>query len=157
MEVTRLPSGVTILNDAYNANPDAMRAAIETLAVMAAGGRGLAVLGYMTELGGDADRLHEAAGGQAAAAGVAALIVVGDEAVPMLAGAKSVSSWTGELVHVPDAASAVQAVRSRMRAGDVVLVKASHSIGLEQVALALTGERPLPDDQARPGAEDPAR
>jgi UDP-N-acetylmuramoyl-tripeptide--D-alanyl-D-alanine ligase len=157
MEVTRLPGGVTILNDAYNANPDAMRAAIETLAVMAAGGRGLAVLGYMTELGGDADRLHEAAGGQAAAAGVAALIVVGDEAVPMLAGAKSVSSWTGELVHVPDAASAVQAVRSRMRAGDVVLVKASHSIGLEQVALALTGERPLPDDQARPGAEDPAR
>jgi UDP-N-acetylmuramoyl-tripeptide--D-alanyl-D-alanine ligase len=157
MEVTRLPDGVTIVNDAYNANPDAMRAAIETLAVMAAGSRGLAVLGYMTELGPEADELHEAAGAQAARAGVTALIVVGDEAAPMLAGAKSVSSWNGELVHVPDAASAVRAVRSRMRAGDVVLVKASHSIGLEAVALALTGERPLPPDQAESGKEAAAR
>ncbi len=151
MEVTALPDGVTVINDAYNANPDAMRAAIATLAGMAATGRGIAVLGYMTELGPEADALHEAAGMQAAQAGVAALIVVGDDAAPMLAGAKSVGAWPGELVHVPDAAAAVQAVRSRTRAGDVVLVKASHSIALERVALALTGERPLPDQQAAPG------
>jgi UDP-N-acetylmuramoyl-tripeptide--D-alanyl-D-alanine ligase len=156
MEVTRLPDGVTILNDAYNANPDAMRAAIETLSVMAASGRGLAVLGHMTELGADADELHRAAGAQAATAGVAALIVVGDQAAPMLDGAKAIRSFGGELVPVPDAVSAVQAVRSRMRPGDVVLVKASHSIGLEKVALALTGERPL-DDQAQPDEEDTAR
>jgi UDP-N-acetylmuramoyl-tripeptide--D-alanyl-D-alanine ligase len=156
MEVTRLPEGVTIVNDAYNANPDAMRAAIETLSVMAASGRGLAVLGYMTELGADADELHRAAGAQAATAGVAALIVVGDQAAPMLEGAKAIRSFGGELVPVPDAVSAVQAVRSRMRPGDVVLVKASHSIGLEKVALALTGERPL-DDQAQPDEEDTAR
>jgi UDP-N-acetylmuramoyl-tripeptide--D-alanyl-D-alanine ligase len=150
MEVTARPDGVTIINDAYNANPDAMRAAIAALAGMAARGRGIAVLGYMTELGPEADALHEAAGVQAAQAGVAALIVVGDDAAPMLAGAKSVGTWPGELVHVPDAAAAVQAVRSRTRPGDVVLVKASHSIGLERVALALTGERPLPDQQAAP-------
>ncbi len=143
MEVTALADGVTVVNDAYNANPDAMKAAIGALATMAAGGRGIAVLGHMTELGDQAGHLHEAAGAQAARAGVAALIVVGDEAAPMLAGAKSVGSWPGELVHVPDIAAAVEAVRSRMRPGDVVLVKASHSIGLERVALALTGERPL--------------
>jgi UDP-N-acetylmuramoyl-tripeptide--D-alanyl-D-alanine ligase len=143
MEVTALPGGITVINDAYNASPDAVRAAIGSLAGMARGGRGIAVLGEMAELGEQSGELHEAAGAQAAQAGVAALIVVGDEAAPMLAGAKSVGGWGGELVHVPDAAAAVQAVRSRMRPGDVVLVKASHSVGLERVALALTGERPL--------------
>ena len=143
MEVTTLADGVTVINDAYNANPDAMRAAIAALATMAGRGRAIAVLGYMTELGDQDRELHEAAGAQAADAGVAALIVVGDEAAPMMTGAKSVGSWPGELVHVPDVAAAVEAVRSRARSGDVVLVKASHSIGLERVALALTGERPL--------------
>lgn len=147
MEVTALPDGVTVLNDAYNANPDAMRAAIAALASMARNGRGIAVLGHMTELGEQEAELHEAAGVQAAQAGVAALIVVGADAAPMLAGAKSVGSWSGELVHVPDVAAAIEAVHSRTRPGDVVLVKASHSIGLERVALALTGERPLPAEQ----------
>jgi UDP-N-acetylmuramoyl-tripeptide--D-alanyl-D-alanine ligase len=143
MEVSALPGGVTLINDAYNASPDAMQAAIGSLAGMARAGRGIAVLGEMAELGEQSTELHEVAGAQAAEAGVAALIVVGDGAAPMLAGAKSVGSWNGELVHVPDATAAVEAVRSRMRPGDVVLVKASHSIGLERVALALTGERPL--------------
>jgi UDP-N-acetylmuramoyl-tripeptide--D-alanyl-D-alanine ligase len=144
MEVTRRPDGITIINDAYNANPDAMRAAIAALATMARGGRSLAVLGHMTELGEEEGVLHEAAGAQAAQAGVAVLIVVGDEAAPMLTGAKSVPGWSGELVPVADAAAAVDAVCSRMRPGDVVLVKASHSIGLERVALALTGEEEAP-------------
>ena len=144
MEVTERPDGVTIINDAYNANPDAMRAAIAALATMARGGRSLAVLGHMTELGEEEGVLHEAAGAQAAQAGLAVLIVVGDEAAPMLTGAKSVPGWSGELVPVADAAAAVDAVCSRMRPGDVVLVKASHSIGLERVALALTGEEEAP-------------
>jgi UDP-N-acetylmuramoyl-tripeptide--D-alanyl-D-alanine ligase len=100
------------------------------------------VLGQMTELGEQAEEFHEAAGVQAAQAGVAALIVVGDAAAAMLTGAKSVPAWAGELVHVPDRAAAVAAVDQRARAGDVVLVKASHSEGLENVALELTGERP---------------
>jgi UDP-N-acetylmuramoyl-tripeptide--D-alanyl-D-alanine ligase len=104
----------------------------------------------MTELGDAADRLHEEIGAAAARAGVAALIVVGEQAAPMLAGAKTVAAWQGELLAVPDAATAVRAAADRLRSGDVVLVKASHSIGLERVALALTGERPLTDEHEGP-------
>lgn len=143
MEVTRLPDGVTVVNDAYNANPDSVRAAIAALAAMSRGRRGFAVLGHMTELGDDADRLHAEIGADAAAAGLAGLIVVGDAAAPILAGARTVPGWRGELQHVPDAAAAVGALRDRLRDGDVVLVKASHSIHLERVALALTGEQPV--------------
>jgi UDP-N-acetylmuramoyl-tripeptide--D-alanyl-D-alanine ligase len=146
MEVTQLSDGVTVVNDAYNANPDSVRAAIAALKAMSRGRRGFAVLGHMTELGDDADRLHAEVGADAAAAGLAGLIVVGDAAAPMLAGAKSVPGWRGELQLVPDAAAAVGALQGRLRDGDVVLVKASHSIHLERVALALTGEEPLDGD-----------
>jgi UDP-N-acetylmuramoyl-tripeptide--D-alanyl-D-alanine ligase len=143
MEVTRLPDGVTVVNDAYNANPDSVRAAIAALQTMSRGHRGFAVLGHMSELGDDADRLHAEVGADAAAAGLAGLIVVGDAAAPILAGARAVPGWQGELQHVPDAAAAVGALRGRLRDGDVVLVKASHSIHLERVALALIGEQQL--------------
>jgi UDP-N-acetylmuramoyl-tripeptide--D-alanyl-D-alanine ligase len=149
MEVTRLPDGLTVINDAYNANPDSVRAALAALATMARGRRGFAVLGHMTELGDDADRLHEEIGAAAAAAGLAGVIVVGDAAAPILTGTKAVPAWQGELVHVRDAAAAIRAARDRLRDGDVVLVKASHSIGLERVALALTGELPGSDEEPR--------
>jgi UDP-N-acetylmuramoyl-tripeptide--D-alanyl-D-alanine ligase len=144
MEVTDRPDGVTIINDAYNANPESVRAALAALADMTAGRRGFAVLGQMTELGEESEEFHEEAGMLAAQAGVAGLIVVGAAAAPILTGTKAVPSWQGELLHVPDRAAAVTAVAERLRGGDVVLVKASHSVGLEAVALALTGERPLP-------------
>jgi UDP-N-acetylmuramoyl-tripeptide--D-alanyl-D-alanine ligase len=147
MEVTRLPDGVTVVNDAYNANPDSVRAAIAALARMSRNRRSFAVLGQMTELGDDADQLHADVGADAAAAGLSGLIVVGDAAAPILAGARTVPGWRGELLHVPDAAAAVGALRDQLRDGDVVLVKASHSIHLERVALALTGEQPLDGDR----------
>jgi UDP-N-acetylmuramoyl-tripeptide--D-alanyl-D-alanine ligase len=140
MEVTQRPDGVTVINDAYNASPEAMAAAIETLAVMARGRRSFAVLGPMYELGRRSRAIHEDVGGQAARAGVTGLIVVGDDAAPVLAGAKAEGSWHGELLWVPDVGSAVEAVTARLTPGDVVLVKAAHSAGLERVALALTGE-----------------
>ena len=144
MEVTERADGVTVINDAYNANPESVRAALNALAAMARGRRGFAVLGQMTELGETAEQFHRQAGAQAAQAGVAALVVVGAGAAPMLAGASAVSAWRGELLGVADGAAAVAALRQRLRAGDVVLVKASHSIGLERVALALTGEAEIP-------------
>ena len=140
MEVTTRPDGVTVVNDAYNANPEALGAALTTLAAMSRGRRAFAVLGHMTELGAQAGELHEQAGRQAARAGLAGLIVVGEEAAPMLAGAKADPSWRGELRQVPDAAAAVTEVERLARPGDVVLVKASRAANLQRVALALTGE-----------------
>jgi UDP-N-acetylmuramoyl-tripeptide--D-alanyl-D-alanine ligase len=140
MEVTERADGVTVINDAYNANPEAMAAAIETLAVVARGRRAFAVLGPMNELGSESRQRHEEAGELAARSGVAGLIVVGEDAAPMLAGARAERSWRGELLSVPDADGAVAALGNLLEPGDVVLVKASRSIGLERVALALTGE-----------------
>jgi UDP-N-acetylmuramoyl-tripeptide--D-alanyl-D-alanine ligase len=140
MEVTASPDGVTVINDAYNANPEAMAAALETLATVARGRRAFAVLGHMNELGDESPQWHEQVGGLAAQAGVAGLIVVGEQAAPMLTGAKAERSWHGELIGVPDAGSAVAVLGNLLAPGDVVLVKASRAAGLEQVALALTGE-----------------
>jgi UDP-N-acetylmuramoyl-tripeptide--D-alanyl-D-alanine ligase len=154
MEVTRRDDGVTVINDAYNANPDSMGAALTALAEMAGGGRSLAVLGHMGELGGNSAAWHEEVGALAARLGVAALIVVGDAATPMLAGAKAEPGWRGELVQVPDAAAAVAAAAERLGPGDTVLVKASKAEALWNVALALTGESPA--GQAPAGQEQAA-
>ncbi len=140
MEVTERPDGVTVINDAWNTNPEGLRAALAALAVMARGRRSYAVLGHMRELGGQADELNEQAGAEAARTGLAGLILVGEQAAPMLAGARSEPSWPGELLHVADGPAAVRALDERLRPGDVVLVKASRAAGLERVALALTGE-----------------
>jgi UDP-N-acetylmuramoyl-tripeptide--D-alanyl-D-alanine ligase len=140
MEVTRRPDGVAIINDAWNTNPEALRAALAALAVMAGGRRTFAVLSQMRELGPQSAELNEQAGAFAARTGLAGLIVVGSEAAAMLAGAKAEPSWPGELLHVADGPAAVRVLSERLRPGDVVLVKGSRAAGLERVALALTGE-----------------
>jgi UDP-N-acetylmuramoyl-tripeptide--D-alanyl-D-alanine ligase len=140
MEVTERADGVTVINDAYNANPEGMAAAIDTLAGVARGRRAIAVLGPMNELGSESRLYHEEVGALAARAGVAGLIVVGEDAEPMLSGARAERSWRGELLGVADADSALAALGNLLAPGDVVLVKASRAVGLERVALALTGE-----------------
>jgi UDP-N-acetylmuramoyl-tripeptide--D-alanyl-D-alanine ligase len=140
MEVTRRPDGVTVINDSYNANPDSVRAALNALASLAAGGRTLAVLGQMAELGANSARWHEEVGEYAAKTGAGLLIVVGDEAAPMLTGAKAHPGWPGEMLHVPDGQAALDALGTRLRPGDTVLVKASRAVGLWTVAEALTAE-----------------
>ena len=137
MEVTERGDGVTIVNDAYNSNPDSVRAALDTLRVMAGRGRAIAVLGEMAELGPQSEIEHERVGAHAVAGGVATLIAVGDGAAPILAGAKSAPGWAGEAIGVPDAAAAADLLRDRLGPGDVVLVKGSRVTGLERVAQAL--------------------
>ncbi len=141
MEVTERPDGVTVINDAYNANPEAMRAALSTLQIIARGRRAFAVLGYMTDLGPEEVPAHEQLGRDAASAGLAGLIVVGDAAAPILAGAKTHPTWRGELLGVSDTSAAIQAMRDRLRPGDAVLVKASRVAAIEGIALALAGEK----------------
>ncbi|WP_455357200.1 UDP-N-acetylmuramoyl-tripeptide--D-alanyl-D-alanine ligase [Streptomyces sp. SYSU K217416] len=143
MEVTERPDGVTIVNDAYNANPESMRAALRALAAMgeaakAEGGRTWAVLGAMAELGDESLVEHDAVGRLAVRLNVSKLVAVGGrEASWLQLGAYNEGSWGEESVHVSDAQAAVDLLRSELRKGDVVLVKASRSVGLERVALAL--------------------
>ncbi|WP_370412003.1 UDP-N-acetylmuramoyl-tripeptide--D-alanyl-D-alanine ligase [Streptomyces fradiae] len=143
MEVTERPDGVTIVNDAYNANPESMRAALRALAAMgrsaqAKGCRTWAVLGKMAELGDESLAEHDAVGRLAVRLNVSKLVAVGDrEASWLQLGAYNEGSWGEESVHVSDAQAAVDLLRSELRPGDIVLVKASRSVGLERVALAL--------------------
>ncbi|MFK4102433.1 UDP-N-acetylmuramoyl-tripeptide--D-alanyl-D-alanine ligase [Streptomyces sp. NPDC019531] len=138
MEVTERPDGVTIVNDAYNANPESMRAALRALAAMGKGRRTWAVLGKMAELGDEALAEHDAVGRLAVRLNVGKLVAVGGrEASWLQLGAYNEGSWGEESVHVSDAQAAVDLLRSELRPGDVVLVKASRSVGLEGVAQAL--------------------
>ncbi|MFE7270866.1 UDP-N-acetylmuramoyl-tripeptide--D-alanyl-D-alanine ligase [Streptomyces sp. NPDC057623] len=138
MEVTERPDGVTVVNDAYNANPESMRAALRALAAMGRGRRTWAVLGEMAELGDEALAEHDAVGRLAVRLNVSKLVAVGGrEASWLQLGAYNEGSWGEESVHVSDAQAAVDLLRSELRPGDVVLVKASRSVGLESVAEAL--------------------
>jgi UDP-N-acetylmuramoyl-tripeptide--D-alanyl-D-alanine ligase len=137
MEVSRRDDGVTVVNDAYNANPESMRAALATLGAMQ--GRHTAVLGVMAELGDDAARAHTEIGREVARAGVERLVVVGaDDAVARLHEAAAASGVDSHLV--PDVAAAAEMVTSGVAPGDVVLVKASRSAGLERVAASLVDD-----------------
>ncbi|KJY39174.1 UDP-N-acetylmuramoyl-tripeptide--D-alanyl-D-alanine ligase [Streptomyces sp. NRRL S-495] len=145
MEVVDRADGVTVVNDAYNANPDSMRAALRALISM--GGRGperrrtWAVLGEMRELGEDSLAEHDAIGRLAVRLDVTKLVAVGGrEAACMELGARNEGSWGEESVLVSDADAAVELLRSQLRPGDVVLVKASRSVGLEKVAEALLAD-----------------
>jgi UDP-N-acetylmuramoyl-tripeptide--D-alanyl-D-alanine ligase len=143
MELTSRPDGVLVVNDAYNANPDSTRAAIAALGHLASNGRrGIAVLGYMAELGDIAAESHAEAGRLAAEAGAALIVAVGDGAAPVLDGARATAGWQGETIALPDPAAAVAVLRNRVRPGDVVLVKASKSAGLWEVADGLLAEVP---------------
>ncbi len=142
MELRERPDGVLVVNDAYNANPDSTRAAIEALGhLTAAGRRGFAVLGHMAELGDIAGESHQEAGRLAARAGVAGLIAVGEQARPALDGARAEAGWHGEAIAVPDTSTAIEVLGNRLRPGDVVLVKASKSAGLWEVADGLLADQ----------------
>jgi UDP-N-acetylmuramoyl-tripeptide--D-alanyl-D-alanine ligase len=145
MEVSSRSDGITIINDAYNANPDSMRAALKTLADFGrrrGHGRTIAVLGEMLELGESSSQEHDAVGRLAVRLDVSQLVVVGEGAKPMHLGASLEGSWNDESVHVPDVDAAVAFLRGALRPGDIVLVKASRAAGLERVAAALTADDP---------------
>ncbi len=142
MEVVERADGVTVVNDAYNANPDSMRAALKTLAVMGDGKRRrtVAVLGHMGELGDAAREAHMDLGRFVVRLDVGQLVVVGPDAGGIHAGAVLEGSWGSESLHVDDVDAAVALLRAEVRPGDVVLVKASRSAGLERVAEALLAD-----------------
>jgi UDP-N-acetylmuramoyl-tripeptide--D-alanyl-D-alanine ligase len=147
MQVTTRPDGVTVIDDAYNANPDSMRAGLQALAWIAHGKstdprRSWAVLGEMAELGEDAVTEHDRIGRLAVRLDVSRLVVVGTgrSISAMHHGAVMEGSWGAETVSVPDADAALALLRDEVRPGDVVLVKASNAAGLGALAEALAAE-----------------
>lgn len=147
MEMSTSASGVTVINDAYNANPDSMKAALKTLAALGHSRgptcRTFAVLGEMRELGDQSQQEHDAIGRLVVRLDIDQLVVVGDKARALHLGACLEGSWDSESVWVPDIESAVALVNEEARAGDIVLVKASRAVGLERVASELLGAREL--------------
>ena len=132
-EETPLPGGGLLVNDAYNANPLSMTAALEHLSERAEGRRTVAVLGDMAELGSGAAAYHREVGAAAARSGVQVLIAVGPLAREYLAGAPDVpeARWA-ETVE-----GGLAALEPLLRPGDCVLVKGSRAVGLEALADAL--------------------
>ncbi|WP_061299157.1 UDP-N-acetylmuramoyl-tripeptide--D-alanyl-D-alanine ligase [Herbidospora cretacea] len=132
MEVTDRADGVTVINDSYNANPDSMRAAFAAMHALAAHRRKFAVVAALRELGDDAPELNAGVGHLAAGAGLEALVVVGENADQIIAGAPGA-------IHAPDVDTAVAELTGRLAPGDVVLIKGPRAAALEKVAEALLG------------------
>jgi UDP-N-acetylmuramoyl-tripeptide--D-alanyl-D-alanine ligase len=139
MEVTDRADGVTVVNDAYNANPESMRAALRTLAVMGRGGarRTWAVLGFMAELGDDTEEAHVELGRFVAGLDVSRLVVIGSAAAGIHAGAVERRAQGEWAVRVDDVDAAVRLLDGDLAPGDLVLVKGSRSVRLERLAARL--------------------
>lgn len=128
---------VLVINDAYNANPDAMRLALKTLAHLGRGHRTIAVLGEMRELGPDSARLHDEIGRLAVRLNISQLYVVGEGAAPMHHGASLEGSFGGESEYLDTVEEALAVLERTVAPGDVVLLKSSRDAGLRQLARPL--------------------
>jgi UDP-N-acetylmuramoyl-tripeptide--D-alanyl-D-alanine ligase len=137
MQVFRTADGVTIVNDAYNANPTSMAAALRAARGMAADGRWLAVLGEMAELGPFAAAEHDQVGELLARLDVGELVAVGHWGEAMASAAVDAGLAPQRVHATAGPAEAERVIRSLMRPGDVVLVKASRVVGLRRLADAL--------------------
>lgn len=140
MELQHSPENITVINDAYNASPDSMAAALKTLAEITRGkSRAVAVLGEMAELGEFADEEHDRIGRLIVRLNIDKLIVVGHAARHIHNAAGLEGSWDGESVLVESADVAYDLLREVLQAGDVVLVKSSNSAGLRMLGDRIAG------------------
>ncbi len=143
MEVRERADGVTVIDDAYNANPDSVRAGLKALAAIGRrrpGARTVAVLGEMRELGPTSMEEHDAVGRLAVRLDIHKLLVVGEAARPIHLGASLEGSWGEESVFVPDHEAALAWLRAELTPGDVVLFKASNAARLSDLAAAVLAD-----------------
>lgn len=136
-EVLRARGGFTVINDAYNASPDSMRASLATFASQAVAGRRIAVLGDMGELGDYADACHRGVGQAAAEAHLDKLVCVGELAALIAEGAADAGMDPARIVGARTVADVLEELDGRLEPGDAVLVKASHFMGLNRVVEGL--------------------
>ncbi|MFV0254401.1 MAG: UDP-N-acetylmuramoyl-tripeptide--D-alanyl-D-alanine ligase [Beutenbergiaceae bacterium] len=141
MQTADTDSGIRVVDDSYNANPDSMRAGLAAVAAMSASGRRIvAVLGEMLDLGAGADDEHERIGALAVQLGFTEVVVVGSGAEPMFTAVED----AGGSGHFVDSVAAARSLLSTLlRPGDIVLVKASNGAGLTHLADWLTTDLEL--------------
>jgi UDP-N-acetylmuramoyl-tripeptide--D-alanyl-D-alanine ligase len=152
-------NGVQVLDDSYNANADSMNVAIQTLYDFPCGGRRIAVLGDMAELGESGPAAHAEIGRRAAQLGVDHLFAVGKMA-PVVAGAAREAGLTRS-IEFGDIETAALAVKEFVRSGDVVLLKASRATRLERIGIILRGDQKATAEKPQTGrghgnADEPA-
>jgi UDP-N-acetylmuramoyl-tripeptide--D-alanyl-D-alanine ligase len=140
MQVLESSAGFWIINDAYNASPDSMRAALQTLAVLGkAGHRTIAILGQMAELGEFSNEEHDSIGRLVVRLNIDKLFVVGQEAKLIHMAASQEGSWDGESEFIESISNAYEIIHDRLMPGDIVLVKASNIAGLRFLGDDLAG------------------
>lgn len=137
MEMNECADGLIVINDAYNANPESMMSALETLTLIGArtGRRTIAVLGQMRELGDNSAHLHQQVG--AATKDIDLLVAVGAESEEIVTGRSGIPGDQRHAVHLESLEEAIRYLRHNVGSNDVVLIKASRSIGLESIATDL--------------------
>lgn len=130
-------NGALVIDDAYNANPDSMRAALSTLQQMDVKGRRIAVLGDMGELGEEAPSFHRSVGVFAARSGLDLLICVGGLAADIATSAVDAGMPEESVMLYPDKVSVIEFLSPLLNSGDVVLVKASHAMRFDLIVKGL--------------------
>ena len=140
MQLIESPAGYWVINDAYNASPDSMRAALQTLATLGKSGhRTIAILGQMAELGEFSNEEHDSIGRLVVRLNIDKLFVVGHEAKLLHMAAAQEGSWDGESEFIESISNAYEIIHDRLRPGDIVLVKASNIAGLRFLGDDLAG------------------
>jgi UDP-N-acetylmuramoyl-tripeptide--D-alanyl-D-alanine ligase len=135
MQVVRLKNGVTVINDAYNANPSSVDAGL--LALRRFPGRSVVVLGEMRELGGESRRAHHQVGERAAALGIDQLYLLGPQTEAVAEGALAAGLPANRVQVCGSHAEVAAALVARWQPGDTILVKGSHSMHMEEVVRLL--------------------
>jgi UDP-N-acetylmuramoyl-tripeptide--D-alanyl-D-alanine ligase len=134
MQLTERADGISIINDAYNASPASMKAALQTLAHLGkAGRRTIAVLGEMAELGEFSRKSHDEIGRLVVRYNIDQLVVVGAAAKLIHMGAMQEGSWDEESVFFESGSDALTYIRGMLEPGDIVLVKSSKSANLRHL------------------------
>jgi UDP-N-acetylmuramoyl-tripeptide--D-alanyl-D-alanine ligase len=133
----RRTGGIAVLNDAYNANPNSMKAALETVAALPSPGRRIAVLGDMLELGAATERYHKELGEFAAGCGLDYLICVGAGGAVIAESALAAGQPAATVARYRDSATLAAEIRHFLQDGDLVLLKGSRGVRLEAVANAI--------------------
>lgn len=139
MEVVRTQGGLTVVNDAYNANPDSMRASLATLSGMECAGRRIAALGDMGELGADELQMHADVGSVAAQSRLDLLVCAGTLGNEIARGAIAAGMDAGAVKCFADAEEALGFIEGFVQEGDVLLVKASRFMGMERIVEGVVG------------------